>query len=96
MFRGPQKAAYCLFLLRDPRYAFKSEFSRLHTKSHMGRLRQSDLEGKYQSEWEQQVSRWVYAYVDAYDQAMKGGACRDGLHMIFYEKLRKVDSDEKI
>ena len=39
--------------------------------------------------------RIFYAYVDAYDAAMKGGACRNGLHMIFYEKLRKVDSDEK-
>ena len=61
----------------------------------MGKITQADLEGKYKSEWESQVSRWVFAYVDAYDAAMKGGACRDGLHMIFYEKLRKVDSDEK-
>jgi len=91
MFRGTQKAAYCLFLLRDPRYAFKSEFSRLHTKSHMGKITQADLEGKYKSEWESQVSRWVFSYVDAYDAAMKGGACRDGLHMIFYEKLKESD-----
>ena len=61
----------------------------------MGRLTQADLEGHYHDEWSKQIDKWIYAYPDCYMAAARG-ACKDGIHLIFYEKLRKVDSDENV
>lgn len=65
MFRD-YRAPYCLFLLRDPKYAFKSEFTRFTTKNHKGELTNQDIRDKYWGNWTSRVDQWIPAYSDTY------------------------------
>ena len=86
-----KKARYCIFLMRDPRKAFMSEYNRLNSHSHMGTVDHSTFQGK---EWEDKAGIWAtVGFPDAY-AFPKRISCQTETLYLFYEDLRKVDLDE--
>jgi len=86
MFRD-YRAPYCLFLMRDPKYAFKSEFTRFTTKNHKGELTNQDIRDKYWGNWTSRVDQWIPAYSDTYKLALQY-ACRTNYHIVFFENMK--------
>jgi len=86
MFRD-YKAPYCLFLMRDPKYAFKSEFTRFTTKNHKGELTNQEIIDKHWGNWTSRVDQWIPAYSDTYKLALQY-ACRTNYHIVFFENMK--------
>jgi len=73
----------CIFLMREPKAAFKSEYTRFKSKSHTGEV---SSEIFTQPEWTNKINKWVSAYTDAYMVPFKRG-CKHGIHYMFMEDL---------
>lgn len=89
-----RQSDYCIFLLRDPRKAFMSEFTRLQSHSHMGVVTSSIFSGQI---WEDKAKMWAtVGFPDCYGYPRDRGFCQKEIFYLFYEDLRKVDLDEDL
>ena len=87
-----RRAEYCIFLIRDPRKAFISEYTRLVSHNHMGVVTASIFKGE---EWERKASTWAnIGFPDCYSLPLQQNSCSGEIKYMFYEDLRKVDLDE--
>ena len=87
-----RRAEYCIFLIRDPRKAFISEYTRLVSHNHIGVVTASIFKGE---EWERKASTWAnIGFPDCYSLPLQQNSCSGEIKYVFYEDLRKVDLDE--
>ena len=60
------------------------------TKNHKGTLTVDDIVDLYWDDWQEMLTKWLYAYADTYKLAMLY-ACRRKFHLVFFETLRKSE-----